>query len=283
MTIIDSHVHVWTHNPTYPWAPETTEPPPDEATPEMLLEAMAAHGVERTVLVQVIYYRWDNHYTAHALKAYPDKFMAVCRVNPEDPAAPDHLSYWTEEQGFHGVRLSPAVDASGDWFTGPLMDPLFSRAANLGVPMLILTRTPRLPDLAALLERHDDLDVVIDHMADPSLDDPASIDKLLDLARYPRVHVKVSHTWSISRQAYPWRDAQELVERVVQAYGARRTMWGTDWPMCERQSVAQHTTYGRTLSVVRDEMGFLSPEDREWVLGKTALKLWPFDGIGEGK
>ena len=272
MTIVDPHVHVWTQDPAHPWAPETTEPPTSEATPEMLLKEMAAHGVDRTVLVQVIYYRWDNRYTAHALRAHPDKFMAVCRVNPEDPAAPDRLSYWTEEQGFHGVRLSPAADASGDWFTGPLMDPLFERATALGVPMLILTRPPRLPDLAALLERHPDLDVVVDHMADVTLDDEQGIRALLDLARYPRVHVKISHTWSISKQDYPWRDAQGLVERVHQAFGAQRLMWGTDWPMC-----SQWTTYARTLSVVHDEMGFFTDEEREWVLGKTALRLWPFD------
>ena len=276
MTIIDPHVHVWTHNPAYPWAPETIHPPPGEAAPERLLKEMAANGVDRTVLVQVIFYRWDNHYTAHVLRTYPDKFVAVCRVNPEDPAAPDHLSYWTEEQGFHGVRLSPAVDASGDWFTGPLMDPLVRRAADLDVPMLILTRPPRLPDLAALLERHPDLDVVVDHMADVTLDDEQGIRALLELARYPRVHVKISHTWSITRQEYPWRDAQRLVERVVQAYGARRLMWGTDWPMC-----SEWTTYARTLSVVRDEMDFFTDEEREWVLGKTALTLWPFD-LAEG-
>jgi L-fuconolactonase len=222
--------------------------------------------------VQVIYYRWDNRYTAEALRAHPDKFMAVCRVNPEDPAAPDHLSYWTEEQGFHGVRLSPAVGAMGEWFTGSLMDPLFRRAADLGVPMLILTRPPRLPDLAVLLERRPDLDVVVDHMADVTLDNAEGIRALLDLARYPRVHVKISHTWSISKQDYPWRDAQELVKRVHQAFGAQRLMWGTDWPMSP-----QWTTYARTLSVVRDEMRFFTDEEREWVLGKTALKLWPFD------
>jgi predicted TIM-barrel fold metal-dependent hydrolase len=163
------------------------------------------------------------------------------------------------------------------------MDPLFKRATDLGVPMLILTRPPRLPDLAALLERHPDLDVVIDHMADVRLDDPIGIQNLLDLARYPRVYVKVSHTWSISKQDYPWCDAQGLVERVYQAYGARRLMWGTDWPMSVRRNVAQHTTYGRTLSVVRDEMRFLTPEDREWVLGKTALRLWPFAGAGDDR
>jgi hypothetical protein len=34
--------------------------------------------------------------------------------------------------------------------------------------------------------------------------------------------------------------------------------------------------YGQTLSVVRDEMTFFTPEDLEWVLGKTALRLWRF-------
>ena len=274
MTIVDPHVHVWTHDPAYPWPPETTEPPADDALPEALLAQMAANGVDNTVLVHVIYYRWDNRYAAHVLRTYPGKFMAVCRVNPEDPAAPDRLSFWTEEHGFHGVRLSPAPDATGDWFTGPLMEPLFQRAAALGVPMLILTRASRLPDVAALMERHADLDLVVDHMADVMLDDPVGIQNLLDLARYGRVYVKISHTWSISKQGYPWRDAQALVQRVHQAFGAQRLMWGTDWPMCRRW-----TTYARTLSVVRDEMGFLTPDEREWVLGKTALRLWPFGKV----
>jgi len=271
MRIIDPHVHVWQNLPAFPWAPETKSPPTEDATPEMLLDLMRANSVERTVLVQVIHYRWDNRYTAYALERYPNTFMGVCRVNPEDPAAPDHLSYWTEERGFHGVRLSPAVDASGDWITGPLMDPLFRRAAELGVPMLILTRTPRLPDLAALLERHLDLDVCIDHMADCPPDRPDELQKLLDLARYPRVFVKISRTWSLSGESYPWRDTHDMVQRVYQAFGGHRIMWGTDWPVCLAQA-----TYAQTLAVVRDEMPFIAPEDREWVLGKTALRLWPF-------
>ena len=271
MRIIDPHVHIWKNDPRYPWAKETTNPPAEDATPEMLLALMAANGVERTVLVQVIHYRWDNSYTADALKRYPDRFVGVCRVNPQDPAAPDHLSYWTEERGFHGVRLSPAGDASGDWFDGELVLPILRRAESLRVPLLVLTVPGRLPRLARLLERAPELDVVLDHMADPRLDHPEDLPPLLDLARYPRVHVKISHTWSISRGGYPWRDTHELVKRVYQAYGAQRVMWATDWPVCLR-----HATYAQTLAVVRDEMDFIAPGDREWVLGKTALKLWPF-------
>ena len=60
MRIIDPHVHVWKNDPDFPFAPETTRPPAEDATPEMLLELMAAHGVERTVLVQVIHYRFAD-------------------------------------------------------------------------------------------------------------------------------------------------------------------------------------------------------------------------------
>ena len=271
MRVIDPHVHVWKNNPAFPWARETRNPPSQDATPQMLLDLMGANGVERTVLVQVIHYRWDNSYTAHVLREYPDRFMGVCRVNPEDPAAPDQLSCWTEEHGFRGVRLSPAVDASGDWFTGPLMDPLFRRAEQLGVPMLILTRPKRLLNLVPLLERHPDLDLVVDHMADCSPERADDVKALIDLARYPRVYVKISHTWSISDESYPWRDTYGLAKRVYEAFGAQRIMWATDWPVCLARA-----TYPQTLSVVRDEMGLFNSQDLEWVLGKTALSLWPF-------
>ena len=271
MRIIDPHVHVWKNDPQFPWAPETTSPPEEDASAEMLLELMAANGVEKTVLVQVIHYRWDNSYAADTMKRYPDKFMGVCRINPEDPDAPDHLSRWTEEDGFHGVRLSPSVGEAGDWFAGPLMPPIFRRAETLGVPMLILTGAERLVDLVPLLERHPNLDVVIDHMADCSPDAPDKLALLLNLARFPRVYVKISHTWSISQTGYPWADTFEQVKKVYQAFGGSRLMWGTDWPVC-----LSRASYSETLSVVRDEMDFFTPEDREWVLGKTALRLWQF-------
>ena len=58
--IIDPHVHVWKSDPKYPWAKETTRPPEKDATPEMLLELMRQNGVEKTVIIQYVGYRWDN-------------------------------------------------------------------------------------------------------------------------------------------------------------------------------------------------------------------------------
>ncbi|HUQ92383.1 MAG TPA: amidohydrolase family protein [Bryobacteraceae bacterium] len=269
--IVDSHVHVWKKDPRYPWAKETKAPPDKDASAEMLLELMKKNGVERTVIIQVIHYRWDNSYLADVLKQYPKTFHGVARVNPEDPAAPDHLSKLVKEQRFRGVRISPAGNASGDWFRGPLMPPLWKRCDDLKVPMTLLAPVTRMPDAAALIEKYPGLTVVIDHMADSPLDKPEELEKLIALKRYPKVFVKISHTWSLSKQEYPWRDSQEQVKRLHAAFGPKRLMWGTDWPVSER-----HATYAQTLSVVRDEMKFLNDEDKSWMLSKTVERVWPF-------
>jgi predicted TIM-barrel fold metal-dependent hydrolase len=268
--ILDPHVHVWKHDPKFPFAKEA-RPPERNATPEMLLELMRANGVAKTVLIQVIHYRYDNSYTLSVLKQYPQYFQAVCRVDPLDPGAPDHLSRMTE-QGFHGVRLSPAGNASGDWIHGPLMPPLWNRCEDLKVPMTILAPIGRMPEVGALIEKFPELTVVIDHMADCPVDQPAELEKLLALERYPRVFVKVSHTWSLSKQKFPWLDAQELVKRLHAKFGPQRLMWATDWPIVENSGA----TYAEALRVVRDEMKFLTAEDKKWMLSGTVERVWRF-------
>ena len=108
-------------------------------------------------------------------------------------------------------------------------------------------------------------------MADCPIDQPAELEKLIALKRYPNVFVKISHTWSISKQPYPWLDAQEYVKRLHQAFGPQRLMWATDWPIIEGFS-----QYAKALSVVRESMSFLNADDRHWMLSKTIERVWPF-------
>ncbi|MGD0799432.1 MAG: amidohydrolase family protein [Acidobacteriaceae bacterium] len=267
---LDSHVHVWKTDAAFPFA-AGAHPSPADASVEMLLELMHANDVARTVLIQVIHYKWDNSYLASVLKRYPKTFHGVCRVNPEDPAAPDELRRLTEEQGFRGVRLSPGAGPGGDWIKGPLMAPLWRRCAQLKVPMTLLIPVTRLAELDPLIEANPDLQVVIDHMADCPVGDAEKLALLLALAKYPKVFVKVSHMWSLSREAYPYADAMEMVKQLVAAYGAKRLMAGTDWPISlPKQSYAQ------TLALYREHMEFLSAEDHLQILSKTVEEVWPF-------
>ncbi len=269
--LIDSHVHVWKRDSRFPWAKETAHPPAEDATAEMLLALMKANGIERTVIIQVIHYRYDNSYLASVLKQYPRYFRGVARVNPEDPAAPDQLSALTE-QGFRGVRISPAAGPAGDWIKSPLMDPLWKRCQDLKVPMTLLAPVSRMPDIQPLIERHSDLTVVIDHMADCPLERPDELKKLTALSRFPKVFVKISHMWSLSREPYPYRDSEAQVHKLYDEFGPRRLMWGTDWPLVEK-----YCTYPQAVALYRDGLKFLNGDDRQWILGGTVQRVWPFD------
>lgn len=266
--IYDSHVHVWEHDGRFPFA-SGAKVPAENASPEELLRLMAANGIAKTVIIQVIHYRYDNSYLANVLGRYPSKFVGVCRVDPLDPAAPDHLTRLTE-QGFQGVRLSPAGDSTGDWIRGPLMAPLWQRCEDLGVPMTLLAPITRMEDIQRLIEKHPNLTVVIDHMADCPVDQPEKLNSLLAVQPYPKVFVKISHTWSLSKQGYPWLDAQELVKRLYGRFGPERLLWGTDWPIAKDRA-----TYSQRLTVIRDAMKFLNEEDKRWILSNTLVRVWP--------
>ena len=268
--IIDPHVHVWKHDPHYPFAPGAKVPARD-ATPETLLELMKTNGVAKTVIIQVIHYKYDNSYLAAVLKQYPQYFQGVARVDPLDPNAPDQLSNLVEQQGFRGVRLSPSGDAAGDWINGDLMPPLWKRCEQLKVPMTILAPITRMPDVGKLADRFPELTMVIDHMADCPVDKPADLDKLIALRKHPKLFVKISHTWSLSKQPYPWLDSQEHVKRLHATYGPRRLMWATDWPIVENTA-----TYRQALTVVRDDMKFLNDDDRRWMMNETIQQVWSF-------
>jgi L-fuconolactonase len=266
---IDSHVHVWKHDPQFPWAPDATNLPERDATAETLLELMRANSVARTVIIQVIYYKWDNRYLADVLKRYPRQFHGVARVNPENPAAPDHLSKLTEESGFRGVRLSPAANATGDWIRGPLMPALWNRCQQLKVPMTVLAPITRIPDVQRLVEQFPDLTTVIDHMADSPLNQPAELEKLLALRRYPKVYVKISHSWSLSSQSYPYPDSQQQIKRLYESFGPKRLIAGTDWPLVEK-----YCSYGQAIDLARQRISFLTAEDKKWICGLTAQQVW---------
>ena len=73
MNYIDAHVHVWTDDiETYPLAPgfkkEDMKPP--AFPPEEALAHARPCGVDRIVLIQMSYYRFDNTCMLEAMREY---------------------------------------------------------------------------------------------------------------------------------------------------------------------------------------------------------------------
>ena len=98
----------------------------------------------------------------------------------------------------------------------------------------------------------------------------ADVRLLCGLARHRNVNVKVSAFYALGRKAAPYTDLAPLIRRVFEDFGPRRLMWASDCPF----QVQDGHTYAASLALVREKLPFLSDEDREWLLEKTAHSIF---------
>lgn len=273
MSVVDSAVHVWKADPKFPFA-EGVTPPAKDATPEELLAMMDKNGVAKTVIVQPICYKWDNSFVLDAIRRWPDRLAAVARVDPEDKDGVQKIEDLTK-QGFVGLRFGPVQQS---WWESPNMLKMLDKAAELSVPVLLFLGPDgpnTFPWLLPVLDKVPSLRVVIDHMADTNPADPQQVAALVSLAERPNILVKVSHIWALSKQGYPWTDSLELVKKVVAAYGPSRIMMASDWPVCQMPAwPGGNTDYSTVMKLFREELSWLSEEERAGLMGGTADKIW---------
>jgi L-fuconolactonase len=76
----------------------------------------------------------------------------------------------------------------------------------------------------------------------------------------------------MSKAPYPHNDTHEMVRRIYDAFGPERLMWGTDFP-----HVLKAGGYVRALELVRNELDFLTNEDKDWLFSRTVQKVWKFE------
>jgi predicted TIM-barrel fold metal-dependent hydrolase len=83
------------------------------------------------------------------------------------------------------------------------------------------------------------------------------------------VLVKVGAFYALGRKQPPYTDLGPLIRRVVQAFGAKRCMWESDSPF---QVVAGK--YQDGIDLVRKRLDFLTDDDRDWLLRRTAEEFF---------
>jgi len=286
--IIDTHMHVWSNDPlrfpfAHPYLKAFTERP-HEATVEMLLKDMDRHGCTHSVLVQVIYHGWDNTYIAECLKQSPKRLKAHGLIDPTDPNVADKMEFWMKEHGLHGMRFSAIYYQNGkhggdSWISASETHRLWRKAEKLGAVFNFFIAPQQLPKLEKMVRTHPEVKIVIDHLSQIDLggENPEpDFQLLLAMARYPNVWVKVSELSSVSKSGtYPFADAYPYVKRVYEAFGPDRLLFGTGYPGAVRTAY-KRPPLDKEIDLIRKEIPFFTPEDREKILGRNAAQLWGF-------
>jgi L-fuconolactonase len=233
--IIDSQVHAYEANtPRRPWA--TVPNWPAHVTGDEMVAAMDKVGVDGAIFISAFsLYRYDASYAVEVQRAHPGRFAIVKPLDPDNPAIGDVIAEWKKTPGAVGVRIMmpkepgrPQPDAAG-------LDRILREAARHGFPVNIHC-WGNLDAATALIDRHPDTRVIIDHLGivqprtPPAPPQPwADLPKVLELAKRPNAVIKVSGACTLSLKPYPFPDIWDPLARVFDAWGFERCLWGTDW------------------------------------------------------
>jgi predicted TIM-barrel fold metal-dependent hydrolase len=274
---IDGHSHIWTPDVAhYPLAKGFTvaDMQPRSFTAEELLAICRPAGVGRVNLIQMSYYEFDNRYMLDMIRLYPDRFVGTAIVDPL-AADPGRAMRELAKQGVHAFRIQPRYGKRppARWLEPPGYAAMFATAAQTGQALSCLIDPDGFPEVDRMCRRFPETCVIIDHLgrigAGPDGAIPAAdVEALCGLARHANVVVKVGAFYALGKKTPPYLDLIPLIRRVIQAFGARRCLWESDCPF---QVVKDR--YIDSLSLVRDHLDFLSKEDRDSLLFRTAERI----------
>jgi L-fuconolactonase len=262
MTIIDTHCHAGGN-----WF----EPI------EVLEFQMNRCGVDAAVLIQHGG-TYDNSYLFDEAAKRGNRFKVVVLI---DPDSSDPLGDLTRmaEKGAAGVRIYP-----GQPFKKAHPHDIWKRSGELG---LIVSSMGKVDQFASaefkeILDACPDTPVVIEHLAGVGITEPPhnAFESALECSQRPNTTLKVPGLGEITSRPsrllprFRFDDIPPLFEMAKDAFGARRMMWGSDFPPS-----AGREGYANTLEGVRSHPAFSEGDDIDWVLGKTAARVWGFKAL----
>jgi predicted TIM-barrel fold metal-dependent hydrolase len=250
---------------------------PASFTDEELFRHANPLGVTRVVLIQMSFYGFDNSYMLDAIarhqKRVPGGALRGVAVIDHRAARPQDEMDRLAERGVRGFRIQPGTARPDQWLAEPGMHAMWRHGARRRLAMCHLINPEFLDSVDKMCDKHADTPVVIDHFARVGINGPIREEQLAALcrlARHKQTYVKVSAFYALGAGRAPYTDLVPMIRRVFDAFGPQRLMWATDCPF----QVQNRHTYADSLALVRDRLDFLSNEDRQWLLRKTAERVF---------
>src|SRR5208337_4632929 len=191
-------------------------------------------------------------------------------AGPEFPAIIERLQ---ESEKLKGLRHVIQDEPDDDFTHRPDFNAGVALLKSYGLVYDILIFERQLPAAISFVDRHPAQVFVLDHLAKPRIRDRVLEPwrtNIRELARRENVYGKLSGMVTEAHWA-KWRpaDLQPYFDVVLNAFGPKRLMAGSDWPVC-----LLATTYQNWFSTLREFISSLSSTDQEMILGGVARGVY---------
>ena len=274
MEIIDAHQHFWKYDPVRDaWITKEMGAICRDFLPVDLSKILRSNGIAGTVVVQSDQSEEENLF--QLMNAENNDFIKAIvgwvdlqSANVEDRL--NHYSQYPKMKGFRHVlqgETNRALMLSHEFKKGISLLNQF----NFTYDLLVLP--DQLNYCTELVQQFPNQLFVIDHIAKPGIKSKAIADWKLDiqtLAKHENVYCKIS---GLVTEA-DWRTWQKLdlfpyIDVVVEAFGPKRIMFGSDWPVCLLSA-----SYEATLGIVKDYFSSFSQGEQEDYFRMNATRFY---------
>jgi L-fuconolactonase len=272
--IIDSHHHFWMYSKKdYGWISDQMSALQRDFLPVHLAETLKESGVNGAVSVQA---RQTLEETRFLLKhANENEFLrgVVGWVPLIDAGVAKNLEEFAGQAKLKGVR-HVLQDEKDDNY-------ILREDFNKGIAQLkafkqrydILIFERHLPQTIKFVDRHPDQPFILDHIAKPKIKahelEPWK-QNIIELAKRPNVTCKLSGmVTEADHEKWTAEDLTPYIDTVLAAFGPKRLMYGSDWPVCLLAS-----PYKRWFDTVTAAVSKLSETERARIMGGTAIEAY---------
>lgn len=235
---LDAHQHYWSiERGDYGWITPEIPVLYRDFGPNDLKPHLAKHGLDGTIVVQAAPTLAETDYIL-ALSEADDSIKGVVGwLDLNDPNHIGHYERFARHPKFVGFRImiQEMEDANA------VLEPAFVEAlayyAKLDVPVDLLVVSHQLEPVAKLLELVPGLRGVIDHIGKPRIRDgvlePWRSQMSRIAAANQQIYCKLSGmVTEADHKGWKQDDFTAYIAHVLEVFGPRRVMFGSDWPVC---------------------------------------------------
>ena len=266
---IDAHHHLWRlSRGDYGWLTPDLAAIHRDFGLEDLEPLLRQAGIDQTILVQAAPTRAETDYLLDVAARSALIAAVVGWVDFEAPDAADQVRALAARPKLKGLRPMIQDIEDDGWMMRLDLEPAITAMVANGLTFDALLKPRHLPILPSFADRHPDLAVVIDHAAKPDIaggDITGWARDIRAVAAQTPGKCKLSGLMTEARPGCSIEDLHPVFDVLIDAFGAERLMWGSDWPVLNLNG-AYDVWHDAALALTRD----LPASDQDWIFGGTA-------------
>jgi L-fuconolactonase len=272
--IIDAHQHFWKFDPQRDgWITEEMKDLQRDFLPVDIEKTFAENRIIGSVVVQADPSENENHFLLDLADQYSFIKGVVGWIDLESKELEEKLKYYKLFSRLRGFRNLLQGEKQRD----SLLNPDFKRGIGLlnkyGFSYDLLILPDQLEFAEKLVAAYPDQRFVIDHLAKPQIKQrniSAWKSSIQSFAPCQNVYCKISGMvneadWDNWKQD----DFSPYIETVLEIFGTKRVMFGSDWPVCLLAG-----NYHEVKKIVEDYFNTFSVEEQSDFFGGNAMTFY---------